>query len=106
MVPGGWIRPQWRKPFLHVFILEKKSLKPFFPESAGKLGKTILDMFFNKDNIINKSSQDLLHQMSSDLHRNFMFKCRNEFHIMPWPPEIGWNNNKENYFCRWLHREN
>jgi hypothetical protein len=85
----------------------KKSLN-LFPESAGKLGKAILNVFFNKDKIMNnfKSPQDPLHQMSSNLHRNFLFKCRNEFHIMPWPPEIGWDNNKENYFCRLLHREN
>jgi hypothetical protein len=32
--------------------------------------------------------------------------CSNEeMNFMPWPPEIGWNNNKENYFCMWLHRE-
>jgi hypothetical protein len=47
---------------------------------------------------MNKSPQDPLHQMSSNLHRSFLFKCKNEFHIMPWPPEIGWDNNKENYF--------
>jgi hypothetical protein len=24
--PGGWVEPGWRKPFLHVFILEKNLL--------------------------------------------------------------------------------
>jgi hypothetical protein len=50
------------KTILHVFILIwKKSLKLLFPESAGKLGKTILNVFFNKDKIMNKSPKDLLH---------------------------------------------
>jgi hypothetical protein len=66
----------------------KKSLKLFFPESAGRLVKTILNMFFNEDKIINKSPEDPLHQLSSNLHRDFLSKCRNEFHIMPWSPEI------------------
>jgi hypothetical protein len=95
------------KTILHVFIFGKKSLKLLFSESTGKLGKTILNVFFNKDKkIMNKSTKDPLHQMSSNLHRNFLFKCRSEFHIMLWPQEIGWDNNKENCFCRWLHREN
>jgi hypothetical protein len=57
------------KTILHVFILEKKSLKLLFPESTGKLGKTILNVFINKDKIMNKSPKDPLHQMSSNLHR-------------------------------------
>jgi hypothetical protein len=24
---------------------------------------------------------------------------------MPWPPGVGWGHNKENYFCRCLHRK-
>jgi hypothetical protein len=32
MIPGGWVGPQWRKPFLHVFIWEKI----FSPEPAGQ----------------------------------------------------------------------
>jgi hypothetical protein len=36
----------------------KKSLKLFL-ESTGKLGKTILNVFFNKDKIMNKSPKDL-----------------------------------------------
>jgi hypothetical protein len=82
--------PQWsghngENHFTCVYIGRKKSLKLLFPESAGKLGKTILNVFFNKDKILNKSPKDLLHQMSSNLHRNFLFKCRSEFHIMLWP---------------------
>jgi hypothetical protein len=50
-----------------------------------------------------KYPHDLLHQMSSNLNRSFQFKCRNEFYIMPWPTGIGWGNNKDNYFSRWLH---
>jgi hypothetical protein len=47
-----------------------------------------------------------MHQKSSNLHRIFMFKCRNEFHIMPWRPGIGWSDKEENYFCGCLHRKN
>jgi hypothetical protein len=101
------------KTILHVFLIYwKKSLKLLFPESTGKLWKTILNVFFNKDKIMNKSPRDPPHQMSSNenlntnLNRNFLFKCRSEFHIMLWPQEIEWDNNKEKYFCRWLHREN
>jgi hypothetical protein len=43
--------------------------------------------------------------MSSNLPRSFLFKCRNKIHIIPWPLVTGWGNNKENYFCRWLHDE-
>jgi hypothetical protein len=75
-----------RKTILHVFILGKKSLNLLFPESAGKLGKTILNVFFNKDKIMNKSPKDLLHQMSSNLLKNFLFKCRSEFHISCYGP--------------------
>jgi hypothetical protein len=74
---------------------------------GATLGKTILNVFFNEGNIMNKYPQDPLHHMSGNLHRRSLFRCRNEFHIMPWPPEIhvGWVN-KENDFSRWLHREN
>jgi hypothetical protein len=88
-----------------MFILGKNLYKLLFPESTGKLGKTILNVFFNKDKIMNKSPKDPPHQMSSNLHRDFLFKCRSEFHML-WPQEIGWDNNKEDYFCRWLHRGN
>jgi hypothetical protein len=39
--------------------------------------------------------------MSSNLHRSFLFKCRNEFR----PLVRGRANKIENYFCRWLHGE-
>jgi hypothetical protein len=33
MVPGVWVGPQWGKPFLHVFILEK-SFEIFFSKTT------------------------------------------------------------------------
>ena len=36
-----------------------------------------------------KKSQDLLHQISSNFLRSFVFKCRKKFHIMPWLLGIG-----------------
>jgi hypothetical protein len=68
------------------------------------LGKTIFKCV--KCKITRKKNiQDPVHQMSSNLHRSFLFKCRNEFHIILWPLVKGWGNNKENYFCGWLHGE-
>jgi hypothetical protein len=39
------------------------------------------------------------------LYISFLFKCRNEFHIMPWLPGVRWCHNKENYCFRCLHGE-
>jgi hypothetical protein len=47
------------KTILHVFILVKK-IKLLFPESACKLRETILNVFFNKEKIMNKSPKHLL----------------------------------------------
>jgi hypothetical protein len=76
-----------------------------FGGGGGQLGQHLGKSFFKcifKDKIMNNSPQDALHQMDSNLHKSFLFKCRNEFHIMAWPPELGLDN-KENYFCMWLH---
>jgi hypothetical protein len=59
MVPWGWMGPQWRNPFLHMFIGE------------------------------NLSSQEPLSQKSSNLHRSFLIKCRIKFVKVMAPGGLG-----------------
>jgi hypothetical protein len=71
--------------------------------SWDTLGKTSFLVVFKGKIIFKKKKeypQDPLYQKSSNLDRSFLLKFKNEFHIMPWPPGMGWAHNKENYFCR------
>jgi hypothetical protein len=76
----------------------------------GAFGATIRKSIFKcvfKCKIIKKKFLQICStKKSSNLHTSFVFKCRNEFHIMSLPPGIGWNNNEEIYFCRCLNGKN
>jgi hypothetical protein len=133
MIPGGWKGPQYTCRKLFHVCYNGKSLKIVFWKSTEQIsdvvqnqdfkvvrflfflgggggavvvtvGKTIFTRVY-KGKIIKKKSQDPLHRKNSNLRKSFLFKCRNEFHIMQWSPRIGWGHNKEIYFCRWLHGE-
>jgi hypothetical protein len=93
MVPSGWEGPQYGKLFYSCFNGKKGRAV------RATLVKTIFKCIF-KSKIIKKNLQDPPQQMSSNLYRSFLFKCRDEFHIIPKPLVKGWGNNKKNYYCR------
>jgi hypothetical protein len=54
------------------------------------VGKNVFTCVYKGKIIKNISSKS-----TSNLHRSFQLKCKNEFHVMPWPPGVGWGNNKK-----------
>jgi hypothetical protein len=82
------------KTFLCNLVFEKKSL---------------LENYFScvfKGRIIKQNPQDPLYQKSSNLQRSFLLKCKDKFHMMPWPPELVCSHNKENFFRRCWYGKN
>jgi hypothetical protein len=60
--------------------------------------KNILHAFILKKKIKNLPIKNLSRQKSSNLHRNFLTKCRIKFVKVKAPLWVSWSHSKEDYF--------